>query len=317
MTPPKLPPTEQALIRRAAETTPELTFDALDHPALARLSQAYGIDLATALFYHRIRNSPVHGSFIHHVDTLQPAPLPASASRATLLVAPAACYLEHPEFGGDGRQVRAVAGELGLPNQLIPTPSLGWMHENAALIRRRLEEEDGPVILVSLSKGGADVRLALESFVGKSHPVKAWVQLCGLVRGTPAVNNLLAARGPRRWLLNLVLRRFGLNRPWFTELAHGPGTLLGGPVRLPENLVVINVLGCPLRRHITGVVKRRHRELAPFGPNDGSALLRDAILEPGLVYPVWGADHYFRVPHAGALIRRLLCYLGETGVLGC
>jgi hypothetical protein len=32
-------------------------------------------------------------------------------------------------------------------------------------------------------------------------------------------------------------------------------------------------------------------------------------LEPGLVYPLWGAAHYFRVPAAADLVARLLAYL--------
>jgi hypothetical protein len=62
-------------------------------------------------------------------------------------------------------------------------------------------------------------------------------------------------------------------------------------------------------------VRRRHQKLAYLGPNDGSTLLRDAIVETGLIYPVWGADHYFQIPEASQILYRLFLYLNRQGVL--
>ena len=80
-------------------------------------------------------------------------------------------------------------------------------------------------------------------------------------------------------------------------------------------LLVINVVGFPLTFHLNGTTRARHKQLAACGPNDGSTLLRDAIVEPGLVYPVWGADHYFRVPQASRLLYQLFPYLARAGYL--
>jgi hypothetical protein len=50
-----------------------------------------------------------------------------------------------------------------------------------------------------------------------------------------------------------------------------------------------------LQRHLTSKLMRRcHEFLAPLGPNDGAILLADSCALPGLVYPVWGADHNLR-----------------------
>ncbi|HEX8967652.1 MAG TPA: hypothetical protein VF937_07225, partial [Chloroflexota bacterium] len=84
----------------------------------------------------------------------------------------------------------------------------------------------------------------------------------------------------------------------------------------PPGLLVISVVGFPLRAHLAGTPRRRHAELARLGgPNDGATLLRDAMLEPGLVYPVWGADHYFRVPFASEVMYRIFTYLARAGKL--
>jgi hypothetical protein len=55
--------------------------------------------------------------------------------------------------------------------------------------------------------------------------------------------------------------------------------------------------------------------MSRLGPNDGLTLLRDAILEPGTIYPVWGADHYFRLPAIATLLRRLVGHLCSHGFL--
>jgi hypothetical protein len=47
----------------------------------------------------------------------------------------------------------------------------------------------------------------------------------------------------------------------------------------------------------------------------GNTLLADAIVDGGVIYPVWGADHYFRTPDAPELIRRILLHLGASGHL--
>jgi hypothetical protein len=73
-------------------------------------------------------------------------------------------------------------------------------------------------------------------------------------------------------------------------------------------LTAIHVVGFPLREHLSSAwAQRGHARLAVLGPNDGGGiLLADAIAREGLVYPVWGADHYLRPAWD---IRRLICRL--------
>jgi len=56
-----------------------------------------------------------------------------------------------------------------------------------------------------------------------------------------------------------------------------------------------------------------HRPLAVNGPNDGTTTLADVLAWPGEIYPVWGADHYFRpAGMARDLIAAVLRYLVEV-----
>ena len=273
------------------------------------------VDLATSQLYERIRRAEPHRAFIEGVDSVDPgAHLPPTAAR--LLVAPAAFYREYPRLGADGAAVRAEAHALGIPSVLIPTDSTGGLRANVRIIRQALEREaDGSVVLVSLSKGGAEVRLALEEGGAAPRKVRAWVNVCGLVHGTPLVDRLLAGPRWRRAAVRAFLARHRAGLGLLRGLEHAPGAPLSRRATAPAGVYVVNVIACPLSSHTTGALARRHRQLAALGPNDGSTLLHDAVVEGGVIYPVWGADHYFRMPGGPALIRRVLLHMGALGHL--
>jgi len=75
-------------------------------------------------------------------------------------------------------------------------------------------------------------------------------------------------------------------------------------LRLPAHLRLISIVGFPLRSHMTsGLGRRCYDRLSPFGPNDGVIVLDDVCAQPGLIYPIWGADHLLR---SGADMERVL-----------
>ena len=306
---------EARLLHEAAISFPELQYRDLNASTLTQLTTERGTEFATALLYHRLRSSPEHGPFIRRVEALRLTLERLPFLGGTLLVEPAALYREYPEFGGDGALIRAIAERFGMRTRVAPAPSAGRLGVNAAILKTEIRNydpaTDGPLVVASLSKGGADVRVALESAPDAAARVFAWVQICGLVRGTPAVDDLLRSRWGVRGLTRAFLRMHGVTTAFLRDLAYAPGAPLRGEWRAPDGLRIISVVGCPLVSHLSGATRARYRLLATLGPNDGSTMIRDAILEPGWVYPVWGADHYFRVPSASELLYRLFFLLQE------
>jgi hypothetical protein len=268
-----------------------------------------GCDFATALLYDRIRREPPIAEFIAAIDALRRDEGPVPSLRGKVLVAPAAFHRELPQFGGDGRAITEIARRFGLTCELLPSESAGSVTRNAELIREALDvETDEPFVLVSLSKGAADLRLALESAPRALAHARAWVQIGGLVRGSPIVDAILASP-VRRSLLRAYLAYLRADLSVCSQLVWRENPLLSGRVSVPNGLEVINVVGFPLACHLSGNTKRRYLEMRRFGPNDGSTLLVDAIVESGVVYPVWGADHYFRIPGVANLLVALFRYL--------
>jgi len=294
---------------------------------LREIAAREGIDAATLALYRSVRASAAHGPFIRRVEEIAARPAPARLRRDVLLaIVPAAHYRENPRTGADGRLLREEAERLGYAVELVPVASAGRVRENARFLLDWLRERSGgsqrAIVLASLSKGGAEVKMALaeaaeagteRAFAG----VGAWLDLCGLVDGTPLAEWLLSRhRGAVLTRLYYRLRRQSLG--FLEDLRHGPGTLLDFALKLPEpgpaHLRAIHVVGFPLREHLEhGISRRSHRCLAPLGPNDASLLLADVFKLPGLVYPVWGADHYLQ-PKSDVrrLIAAILQYVDET-----
>ena len=219
-------------------------------------------------------------------------------------------------MGGDGRIVREVAAGLGLKTDLIPLVSFGSVKTNAGLIRNWLKQHQHErIILVSLSKGGADLKLAM------SEPdtpelfrnVVAWINVCGPLSGSRMANWILESR-IRTWFFQCKLRWQKRDFQFVSDLRHGENAPLGFAFQPPNSMRMVSLIGFPLHQHMTTQFSRFcHRTIGSYGPNDGTTLLADLHAVPGEIYPVWGMDHYFRPERAaGKLVTVTLQYLFES-----
>jgi hypothetical protein len=307
---------ERALIERAAHWPKYPVLADLSADVLREISGSKGIDFATALLFNRIVRSPEHEPFIRRLESLGKATTDnIRPLNATLAVAPGAFYIEHPNTGANGHVLRQEAARWGCRTELIPCFSVGTPAENGRVICDWLAgQSDENIILASLSKGGADIKMALaepdapEAF----RNVVAWINLGGILEGSPMVRWLFSRKLPAL-LYRLIFWFRGDNFQFIRDLDRSPGSPLDFELRVPEHLTMIHVVGFPLVRHISGGRARRwHRRLSSFGPNDAVTILADVCKLPGLILPVWGTDHYL---HPGwdprSLVAALLQYLGE------
>jgi hypothetical protein len=275
------------------------------------------IDAATERLYRSLLESPLHGPFIRRVEELRAEPaVPRWSRDAVLAVVPGASYQENPRSGADGRLVREEAERMGCPTLLVPLATTGTIAENGRILREWLDgQPERPVILVSLSKGGPDVKTALAGPDAERafRNVVAWVSLCGILDGTLMADWLLSP-SPGAVAVRLFCRLRGRSTAFLRDLRYRSGGPLDQPLRLPPRVRLISVVGFPLREHLTRRASRRcHRRLAHLGPNDGALVLADVCALPGLVYPIWGADHYLQPEGgAGVLVRAILRYLDEA-----
>jgi hypothetical protein len=307
-----------ATLRKRAANWPQFqNFEDLNGDALRQITTRNGVDFATTLLFDRLQKSSRHAGFIRRINELRQAHvLPGGFADAKVVIVPGALYVERPDLGGDGRVVREVAEAAGWRTELIPLASQGAISDNARRIEDWLAEHSAEkIVLVSLSKGGADLRpvLATPEAAALFHNVAAWVNVCGPLNGTRLVDWVLRSR----WRATLMRWQYRLQRRDFrfvTEMCQTPGALA-----LPPGLKVVSLIGFPLRRQVSTLFSRFcHRILVPHGPNDGTTSLVDLLEWPGLIYPAWGVDHYFR-PEGVArnLVAAMLGYLAEEHSPSC
>jgi hypothetical protein len=299
---------EQKLHDQAAGWSEHATLSELGNGALRIIAAERGLDFATAVLYDRLLKSDAVTHRILHPGTAvrDGTELRPKKSPSLVAVVPGAFYVESPRSGADGREILDESRRLGVATELIPTRSFGSLDENAEIIRRWLGRHARPgTTVVSLSKGGADVKWALrhvDAELAFRH-VRAWINISGITEGTPLVSWLLG-RKHRSLLVRPLFRWRNYDFDVLRQLDYGEAHPLNGPWNVPPGLSVIHVLGFPLKRHLTnGLARRGHRRLAGHGPNDGAGIvLYDAVCRPGMIYPVWGADHYLH-NHAVNLAR--------------
>jgi len=300
---------ERRLLEEAAQTDRPRFASDLTPSVLATMTQERGIDFTTALFYDRLTRRPDVAALLasYHASLVGESARPVPRGR--LAIVPGAFYREYPDTGADGRIIRDEAARLGWTTALVPLRSTGHTRENARLLCDwLLEQSSADIVLISLSKGGADLKAALarpearEAFAR----VSAWINLGGIVDGSPMADWVCARPAVRLWY-RAVCRLARYDFDAFAALQRGSAGSVDMPLNVPSHIDVVNVAGVPLRRHLSSPRARRwHRRLAAWGPNDSVTLLSDVCRWPGRVLPIWGTDHYLQ---AGWNPRRLIPFL--------
>jgi hypothetical protein len=259
------------------------------------LTRRAGIDAATEFLYRRILDR--HGQFVSRLESGMRI---RTGMPARVVLVPGAFHEEYAHTGADGARMMKLAGSLGFTAERVPLPSLAPMAKNAETILDFLSRgtaKQPTTILVSLSKGSADLRTALEHRDAASvlPHVRAWINLSGIVTPTPLIE-WFRARPIRCTGVRLLLRLRGQRFAVLDELGRANGAPLARPFAIPPHIRVFHVLGFPRRQDLSDPwAQRGHARLAPLGPNDGGGnLLIDAFKLPGDVFPFFGADHYLR-----------------------
>lgn len=302
--------------RRARRPALDRRIDALlddagladDPQRLRELAERTSIDFATALFRAQIGRLPANRRLRERVAAAEDASIATVPAGYRIALVPGWRYRSNPSNGADLRRVRDAAHALGLECATVPIEEDGTIEENADRIVAWLAHvpPDGRLVLVSASKGGAEVALALDRVRGlpAADAVSLWINVSGLVGGSPLADE---ARGfPERVFIGLALRLArGSDRP-VASMQSAVRRAVRASLLLPEHVTVINYVGAPYSGDISAHAATLRWWLGGAGPNDGIGLLPDALMPgaPTLIEP--GVDHFFDAPSVDARIAAVL-----------
>jgi hypothetical protein len=295
---------------------------------LGYLTARYSTDVATLFFAETVSaHQPSRSIQREYSDAVRrlmhdgedPA-LNASASRLTVLFAPGWFYKTYgAETGADFERQLAQLERVGVPGELIETDENGTVESNAEIIAdwiRRLRAEGRELLIVSGSKSGAEVAIALGDVLEPEETthVLAWLSIGGVHQGSPFADWALNPTVCWFSQLNLGVQGFDLEgalslqtsrrRPHFATL------------RFPEHLLLVSYVPVPLSGDISSEGAFGYSRMRDIGPNDGLTMLVDQLLPGGLTIVEPGVDHYFGHPdrelRSLALLEVLLKQIGAV-----
>lgn len=300
---------DRDLAARIDETLAEVDPAPADRVGMAQLSRALSTDFATMHFVSRLYadagNRRMQDRFLELVEELSSTSQEEVVADLApyhgykIIFVPGYAYRSNVENGADFRRQRDLLTELGFEPGFIETNELGSVEVNADIVARELRALAGQydeIVVVSTSKGGPEVALALDTLRCDSQvgSIKAWISVGGLLRGSPYADRYMG--GLKGWFAKLLLRRRGqppgilenlstiVRRPMFDRLT------------LPSDVLMLQYVGAPLSGHIGDETRGRYRILRRLGPNDALTLLADELITDGFVVTEVGLDHYFRAP---------------------
>ena len=277
-----------------------------DRAAYADLARRYSPDFATLRFASAVdarpENRGARANFEEKLQRLRNGDRPARSlcARRLLVLVPGFAYRADPATGADLSAQRTALQEIGCDTHFLEVDEIGTVESNATYIARELtrliaarQDAYDNMILVSVSKGGAEVALALAMLDSAAAArVHAWVNVGGILRGTHLADH--ARVWPRSWLARGVFWFLGFPGELLSNLSTATRRPVFEALRIPAHIRRLNYLAAPLSGALQESVRGRYAELAPLGPNDGVTLLSDAFQREGVTIVELQLDHYFK-----------------------
>ncbi len=301
---------DEEQLRSEVETVlPDYLDRPLDGNWIRELNRERGTDFASMLLREWCMRSGANGPFYRDFQR----PMDHVESRAeddlSVLILPTMFYREHPEIGGDGILFSSVAARHGIRTSLVPLPSLGSVDENADILLdhfSRLRSHN--VWVISFSKGAADFKRAIlkDSDAVLPH-LAGWLNVGGTVGGTHLTDS--GSLNPLKHMMMKSWIRIRGGSGKLTEEINRSHPFSRATLQLPPSIEVINLVGLPLKCHLRKPLVTTYSHLSQWGPNDGVVLIEDAVSIGGHIVPLWGADHYLRVPGLSAFAHQFFRHL--------
>tara|TARA_R110002049_G_scaffold13509_3_gene58877 strand:- start:227508 stop:228632 length:1125 start_codon:yes stop_codon:yes gene_type:complete len=200
------------------------------------------------------------------------------------------------DTGADLSFQRKVLASYGLQSTLIETNEHGSVEDNGKLISDAINNAkalDKSIVLISVSKGGADTLYALGAVLSEQQTqhVKGWLNIGGIIAGSTLIDNEQAR--PEQWLRSIG---FSPETPLDAILSLDTKTAKArlSELKLPRDVVIVNYAALPFASDLSQHAEYSFNSLAKFGPNDGAALIHEMLVPDKTTVLEIGLDHFMR-----------------------
>ncbi len=212
------------------------------------------------------------------------------------LLVPGWHWKTRSDTGADLKFQRKVLASYGLTSSLIETNENGSVEENAKIIAEVINEASSlnkSIILISVSKGGADTAFAIGNVLNiKQVPyLKGWLNIGGIISGSTLVE--LEMDTPAEWLSSIG---FSEDTPLTAvrSLNKEHANSRAGIMTYPDSMTIVNYVAVPFKSNLSKHAEYSYSKLAKYGPNDGAALIYEMLVPESNTVVEIGLDHYMR-----------------------
>lgn len=270
---------------------------------LQQVSQRFSNDFAALFLADRLwqnRQNRRLQKIFHRYMAMPEAQLfepSAALDDYVILMVPGWNYLNNGHItGSDFATPRRLVDRLGVENELVMVPSNGSVTQSAEVIAVRIRKQGArgkKLIVVGASAAGPAIHYTLGKLLDHAQlrPVVAWINLGGILRGSPLIDHF--QQWPQKLLLNMVVALRGWDNDEIMTLSAARSRERIKSLRLPDDLVVINYLGLSLTGSLSNLSSYKYPIIAGEGPNDGLTPLTDIIAPGSMTLVATHSDHYF------------------------
>jgi hypothetical protein len=309
----------------------QLESQEVSNESLQALTEIYSTDFVSLMLWRHLEQKPrnqieeeIYADEFSQIlrPSLSDSSGPNPKEKDFLFVfAPGWMYQWKPESGAAFIGPRQALVEAGMRTHLLGTDENGTIRANALKIVEDLGyifEREENIVLVSVSKAGPEMALALTLLNGSehAHKLKAWMNIGGALRGTPLAE--FALSWPMRWFVKYFAIG-GASMDGVRSLTTEALAQQADDFSPPDHLVIANLIGIPMSGDVTSLAKYGYRYLRSLGPNDGATLILDEISPDSYSIVELGLDHFFRDPQIGlkaVALARTVMRLAELKSVG-
>lgn len=212
---------------------------------------------------------------------------------------PGLYYQSHPQSGAD-----LSITEVWLDRQiaLVETDEVGSVYANSVTVAdaiRNATRDGERVALLSASKGSADVLWALRSEPEIASRVALWLDLVGVLEGTPLADpGNPGRRASASWLPAEA-----------ADSMSAAGRLRAYNGSFPSEVRAVHLAAFPQVHQVSAPASAAFRELRLLGPTDGYVMLDSYLRAPGRVLILRGTDHYLNTPKLAPRVAAMMLVL--------
>jgi hypothetical protein len=270
-----------------------------DRETLRGISKKYSVDFASLFWGHQLlstsNNQLIQERFVDHLRADDSLKLKVPPIEYTVLLVPGLDYKDNGHLtGADLKTQTELLRKNGVKVHFVDIPPLGSVEANAAIISKAIRAHPNERLLIGgPSSSGPAIHMALSRNLStkETEKVAAWVNLGGIVNGSPVIDWMDSGVTYPFWRLILWSQDWPYET--FKGMRADVSRKRSAALKIPEHITVVNYIGLSLSGNISRFGMDKYCIMRSQGPNDGLALLPDMVVSNSYTIIAPYSDHFF------------------------